>query len=595
MINFKISPKKQNRIIFLFVAFLAIQGFSLIEIYKINFPYVYDTTSMSIFIDYMYADDDYTIQEFFDELLSDTNSRAIIFPKLIVIPNYLLNNFDSGNIFYLNWILISLTLTMIFLTIRNNNPKLYWTLIPISAFLFSPLVNSNYFNYTITIWYLTGFCVVTVVYFLSKNHTIRNIIGVIVFSIIATYSIPLGLPVWIIGSLTMFRSYIHKKIWTQKIPIIYFSIMAIIGIIYYTGNISSQAIIPINNLISINSLSIFATFFAVPFKLKFPELMIIVGTASVCISAFIVYHLGINRKKSTEIFPWILFLLISGSAAIIMRIGRFDPYFEGNLPYYSPVAGLFQIGLCLLIAVLILDIKQRTGLKRKQLLLVFLYSIIILQIVCLIPSYYNGWWKADYYYDQKIEHIECLSLYHNWNSCRTIYEDSFDRSEKVYSDFLILNYFIKNNSNIFSENPNFNQSTINELENFSIKLQNQQIQMINGKISHVNYIDAERSNKIIIDDESLIISGVINEINVNEIDMLYLMVNNIPTAKFDDFNYVQSEDTFLTTTTQIEWTFALLKNYLPPGCNVITVAGIIDDTPFLINNDIEICTMSWKE
>jgi len=223
VINFKILLKKQNTIIFLFVAFLAIQGFSLIEIYKINFPYVYDTTSMSIFIDYMYADGDYTIQEFFDELLSDTNSRAIIFPKLIVTPNYLLNNFDSGNIFYLNWILISLTLLMIFLTIRNNNPKLYWTLIPISAFLFSPLVNNNYFNYTITIWYLTGFCVVAVVYFLSKNHTIRNIIGVIIFSIIATYSIPLGLPVWIIGSLTMFRSYIHKKIWAKKIPIIYFN------------------------------------------------------------------------------------------------------------------------------------------------------------------------------------------------------------------------------------------------------------------------------------------------------------------------------------------------------------------------------------
>ena len=582
MINYKLSSKSQNRIIFFFVAFLAIQGFSLVEIYKINYPYAYDMTSMTIFIDYMYADGDYTIQEFFDELSADTNSRGIIFPKLLVSPNYILNNFDSGNIFYLNWIIISLTLTMFFLILRNNNPKLYWTLIPISAFLFSPLINNNYWNYTITIWYLAGFCTVSAVYFLNKNHTIRNTIGVIIFSIIATYSIPLGLPVWIIGSLTMFRSYIHKKIWTRKIPIIYFSIMTIIGIIYYTGNVSSQAFISTENLMSIDSLTVFATFLAVPYKLKFPELMIIVGTASICISIFVAYHLGINRKKINEIFPWVLFLIISGSAAIIMRIGRFDPYFEGNLPYYTPIAGLFQIGLCLLIAILILDIKKHVILKRKQLLLFFLYSIIILQIIFLVPSYYNGWWKADYYYNEKIEHLKCVSLYHDWDNCHVLYESSLDKSESVYDDFRVLNYFIKNNSNLFSERPNFNQDVIHELENFSIKLENQQVQIIDGKISYVNYIDVKEKNKVNVYDESLIISGLIDEVDVDQIEVLYLLVNDIPTAKFDNF--------YLISNTQIEWTFAVLKNYLPPGCNTVTVVGLINNNPFILNNDIEVCT-----
>ena len=582
MINYKFSSKSQNRIIFFFVAFLAIQGFSLVEIYKINYPYAYDMTSMTIFIDYMYADGDYTIQEFFDELLTETNSRGIIFPKLVVSPNYILNNFDSGNIFYLNWIIISLTLMMFFLILRNNNPKLYWTLIPISAFLFSPLINNNYWNYTITIWYLAGFCTVSAVYFLSKNHTIRNIIGVIIFSIIATYSIPLGLPVWIIGSLTMFRSYIHKKIWARKIPIIYFSIMTIIGIIYYTGNVSSQDFISTENLMSIDSLTVFATFLAVPYKLKFPELMIIVGTASICISIFVAYYLGINRKKINEIFPWVLFLIISGSAAVIMRIGRFDPYFEGNLPYYTPIAGLFQIGLCLLIAILILDIKKHVVLKRKQLLLFFLYSIIILQIIFLVPSYYNGWWKADYYYNEKIEHLKCVSLYHDWDNCHVLYESSLDKSESVYDDFRVLNYFIKNNSNLFSERPNFNQNIIDELENFSIKLQNQQIGVIDGEISYVNYIDAKEKDKVNVYDESLIISGLIDEVDVDQIEVLYLLVNDIPTAKFDNF--------YLTSNTQIEWTFAVLKNYLPPGCNTVTVVGLINNNPFILNNDIEVCT-----
>ena len=89
-------------------------------------------------------------------------------------------------------------------------------------------------------------------------------------------------------------------------------------------------------------------------------------------------------------------------------------------------------------------------------------------------------------------------------------------------------------------------------------------------------------DKVNVYDESLIISGLIDEVDVDQIEVLYLLVNDIPTAKFDNF--------YLTSNTQIEWTFAVLKNYLPSGCNVITVAGLINNNPFILNNDIEVCT-----
>ena len=134
--------------------------------------------------------------------------------------------------------------------------------------------------------------------------------------------------------------------------------MLIIGLIYYTGELydqggNIQAIIPFEEFFSIQSLFVFTTFLAVPFKLKFTELLIITGSISFCFAVFLVYHLGVTRNKFHEIFPWVLFLITSSCAAIIMRIGRFHPYFEGQLPYYSPIAGLFQIGICLLVAVLI--------------------------------------------------------------------------------------------------------------------------------------------------------------------------------------------------------------------------------------------------
>ena len=586
MSKYAVLLKKQNTIIFLFVAFLAIQSFSLIEIYKINFPYAYDMTSMTIFLDYMYATDDYTIQQFFDVVLSETNNRGIVLPKLIVTPNYLLNNFDSGNIFYLNWIIVSLTLAMIFFTIRNNNKKLYWTLIPISAFLFSPLVNSNYWNYTMLIWYLAGFCAVSVVYFITKKRTISNTLYIIAFSIIATYSIPMGLTVWIIGSLTMFKTFLRKKTLTKKPLLIYFASLILIGFVYYDGNFSTQAVISTDKLISFESLSVLTTFLAVPFKLKFSELMIFVGTSSLIISIIIIYYLGTIRKKFTDIFPWVLFLIVSLCGAVLLRIGRFDSYFEGNLPYYSPIAGLFQIGLCLLVAVLILDIKQNQTIKKKNLILFFLYSIIIVQIVFLIPSYYSGWWKADYYYDEKIEHMKCYSLDNNWNNCKIIYEESFDTENHNYDVLRVLNYFIKNNSNIFSENSNFNQHTINELQNFqSTVITNQKT--IDGKILYVNNHKLLEENKITITDESLILSGIINDSDMTNVDVLYLLVDGIPFAKSNNIQYTESNS---VSDLEIEWTFAILRNYLPSDCNDISIAGLSNNNPFIINNTIKICT-----
>ena len=82
MLDYNPLLKRQNLIIFLLVAFLAIQGFALTEIYKVNFPYVYDMTSIRIFLDYMYPDESYSIANFVNELLTDTNERSIIFPKL---------------------------------------------------------------------------------------------------------------------------------------------------------------------------------------------------------------------------------------------------------------------------------------------------------------------------------------------------------------------------------------------------------------------------------------------------------------------------------------------------------------------------------
>jgi len=589
----KTSINKQNIIIFLLVLFFALHFLYFTEVYMINFPYMYDTTSMRILINESEVlGENFTIMNYLENLLNDTNSRGIIFPKLVVLPNYLLNNFDSTNIFYLNFVILSLTLFTIFLMLRENSKKLYWTLIPISALIFSPLINNNYWNYTILIWYLPALCIVASIYFLNKKHNFKNITIILLLSIVSSYSIPLGLAIWTPGIIVMLKKYIRKNIWKQKIPIFYFSSMIVIGIIYYMGNISAQIIIPLDELFSIQTVSVFLTFIAVPFKLKYDILMITTGFASVLIAGFLVYYLGLVRKQFNEIFPWMLFFAVSITAAILMRIGRFDPYFEGNLPYYSPISEYFQIGIIILVAILIYEIKRDNLLRNKKAMLFFLYSIIIMQMIFLIPSYYNGWWKGDYYYDQKTEYINCYSLNQDWSiTCENVYNKSFDTKETYHEKFIIYNYLLKNNYNIFS-NPDFNKNTIKELNDFDKKnYENTNIQKIEGHITRVN--NFELSEKYFLnEDQSLIISGIISIDNIKEIEVMYLMIDGKPFAKFDNFYDSESTTDTNQLTNEIKWTFALLKSYLPEGCMQISFTGMKNNEPFVLNDETEVCNIS---
>ena len=106
-------------------------------------------------------------------------------------------------------------------------------------------------------------------------------------------------------------------------------------------------------------------------------------------------------------------------------------------------------------------------------------------------------------------------------------------------------------------------------------------------MNNFNVVD---QNTIDIDYEALFISGLIISDNVEQIDVAYLMVNNIPSAKYDNFHFVdQANNNASTPNNELEWNFAILKNYLPDGCKQITVAGMKNNLPFLLDDYIEIC------
>ena len=83
-----------------------------------------------------------------------------------------------------------------------------------------------------------------------------------------------------------------------------------------------------------------------------------------------------------------------------------------------------------------------------------------------------------------------------------------------------------------------------------------------------------------------------SEINIKEIEVMYLMIDGKPFAKFDNFYDSESTTDTNQLTNEIKWTFALLKSYLPEGCMQISFTGMKNNEPFVLNDETEVCNIS---
>ncbi len=69
-------------------------------------------------------------------------------------------------------------------------------------------------------------------------------------------------------------------------------------------------------------------------------------------------------------------------------------------------------------------------------------------MLLLIPSYYSGWERGEYYFNEKMDFVNCFSLSPN--------SDCLENYSTYEDDFLpMINYLIENKLSIFSENNSF--------------------------------------------------------------------------------------------------------------------------------------------
>ena len=564
----------RNKIIILaLVGFFASQKFYFKTLYQINFPYGID---FSLGIDYVYTYVKTGVFPF-DEFIApfSVSVHQLIFQRLITFPNVFFNAFDVANFVYLHWGLESVALFLIFLLLKRTNPKLYWLLIPISAFIYSPLQDSGNHLIGMIMWLLPPVSIIGIIYLLDKKPSLKLLSLSICLAIASTFSTIIGIVAWLVGIICLIKFDSHHKKWIEKKwLVIWITCTIITGLIFYSQFPKDAATQPnFSFLFTYDGFAFLATFISSAFRLKYHFLMVLVGSISLILGSFCVYYFTIYKKNLKIALPWLLFLLVGVGGGLVTDLGRGDlPLHYGNEPYYIPISQFFQIGLLALISLIILDIKKCPLHTQKKILLYFLIAVIIGHMILLIPSYYAGWLRGDHYFQLKTEYANCYSLSPELDCIKK-------PSDILLSDKnTMINYWIENKLSIFGD-PSFNNKNLEHISYFEETWnKNNETSVGIGEIELINNIPIAGKRTVYVNEPLVIISGSILDEKEKQLDSVFLLVDDKPFIKFD--NSVQSYS---------EWKIFFMSGYLENDCQLISIAGFKDNKNIKLHQEIELC------
>jgi len=568
-INSIFQLSKKNIIILILVGALGIQNLAFQIIFRLNFPYSIDFSDVFSPLFNQIIKDEFS-------LLVNKGIHIILFPKLISYPNFYLNSFDVVNLTYLYWIVMSLTLFVTYLLIRQTDRRLLWTLIPISAFLYSPLTTSGYWSVGMLAWYFPMLGIICTIYILNKKNINSKIFASgVSLTIFSTFSILIGVISWIAGFLILIKSISEKRLENKKWIILWISSSLITGFVYLSLTSGLSEPINFDLLFSFSGFSFITNFLSSSFRLKYQTLMILVGSLSIILSIIYCWYF-IKKDYFKQFFPWFVFLLTAFFGSVITAIGRLhlEDHF-GNEPYYSPISQLFHIGLILLTAKILLEFRKNPQDIKKKIIIAILISIILSQMILLIPSYYSGWQRGHHYFDEKSEFVNCFSL-HPEKKCLEVEPMNF-----APETLSLINYLIVNEQSIFNEKK-FQKLDPSLLQKFS----SYNLSKNSEKIGSVLYINDQSilNHNYELKDEIFKIDGWIQKPNYENIDKIYLSIDNELLVEYDDFQISEFDNS-----SNLKWSLFMMSGYIPNGCNSLSIFTIINNEKILLDSEISIC------
>ena len=568
---FRIS--RRNCIIFILVGFLAIQNLAFQIIFRLNIPYSIDFQDVFSPMFNQIVKDEFSF-------LVNKGIHVILFPKLISYPNFYLNSFDVVNITYVYWIVISITLFLMYLMIKQTDKRLFWTLIPISAFLYNPLTSSGYWMVAMLAWYFPMLGIVSTIYlFNRKTIKLKIFTSGVSLAIFSTFSILIGVVSWIAGIVILLKAISEKRLENKKWISLWIISSVIIGFCYLSltyGTTDSE--IRFDVLFSFTGFSFISNFIASSFRLKFEILMLLAGTLSLSLSIFYLW-MSVKKNILKEYFSWFTLLFTAFCGSVITTLGR--AHLEdhlGNEPYYSPISQLFQIGLIVITGKLIIDFNQNPKTIQRKIFVSILIFIIITQMLLLVPSYYSGWERGAYYFNEKMDFVNCFTLFPN-PICLERYS--------TYEDDLLpmINYLIENKLSIFSESLIINQENIifqnfNNFEHFSELSSTNNLESINDD-------EVINMSKYELDSEIVSLNGWF-QVDSNSIpESLFLIIDGKPLLENKTFQVKSDSSDNLST--KISWSIFFLSGYLEPGCHSLQFVAVTSNEKINLDDEFVIC------
>ena len=577
----------RNGIIILsLIGFFASQKLYFKALYQINFPYSID---FSVGVNYVYTYVKTGIFPF-DEFFGQFSAHHLIFPKLLTFPSVFFNSFDVANLYYLHWGLESIALFLIFLLLKRTNPKLYWLLIPISAFIYSPLQDSGGHLFGMIMWLLPPVSIIGVIYLLDKKPSLKLISSSICLAIVGTFSTIIGIIAWVPGIILLIKFNSASKKWIEKKWLaIWITSAVIIGLIFYLQFPKDATQPNFSFLFTYDGFAFLATFISSAFRVKYHFLMILIGSSSLILGSFCVYYFTIYKKNLKIALPWLLFLLVGVGGGLVTDLGRADlPLHYGNEPYYIPISHFFQIGLLVLISLIIIDIKKEPLHTQKKVLLYFLVAVIIGHMILLIPSYYAGWLRGEHYFQLKTEDANCYSLS---PKLECINPNGIDSTINNIELQPMINYWIKNKLSIFDD-ASFNNKNLEHISYFEETWnKNDETNLGIGEIESINNVSITEKRTIYLNKPLIIISGWALDEEKKQLDSVFLLVDNKPFIKFDDFQPREDVLENFDMNAQIDsgWKIFFMSGYLKNDCQIISIVGFKDNKNIKLNQEIELC------
>ena len=590
-----ISENMKKIIIFLAVSFFSIHTLVYILQFRLNFPFGDDNHTYSFAYEYLSTGSWgglFGITE-----ISDYASHLIYSLKLLALPNLIYNSFDVVNFYYLQWIIMSLTLLVLFLILKKTDKRLYWVLIPISVFIYCPIYNTGYWIFSSIMWLMVTFCIVLTVYLLNKEKITNSIfLSSVSIAIFSTFFSLIGIMAWFAGLICLAKRNNEGKI-RKKYLAAWIAVTVIIGFIFVLL-VTSLEVIQFDEetylvkFFSIEGISFVTTYLATSYRFGTENIFFskIIGIITLILSGYFFYYFIRIKKNVQKSYPWLLFILLGIVSGIIIAIGRMGlEGHDGNESFYKAVSQFSQIGILVLVSMLMLEIKKNRTKKFTNIKLCLCILIIISQMVFLIPSYYASWVKAEHYYDVKNEYVDCYSLTHG-TECLDWTEYSRFPHPFEQTKVQAANFWLENKMSVFGD-ANFNQQNGHDLNKFRTILENNpDIEFGFGKIERINgQLVSEQS--IVIEENFVNIEGWILDESKSSVDSIFLMIDNKPLLKYEDFVSREHKEYDYVSEKNSGWNIIFLSGYVEKGCHEISIIGLSNETLVKLQEKIEICMM----